>query len=407
MMSMPLGEYDKAIEYSESLTLYEGSRFLRYIKEKLAGFKYGTKTNPKTKGNVISYIDSMGRLITQEQGIKEDDDSIEYAIRKISTSAKTEAIISIEVVEKKKNENGETVEQIRMFYPNEEEYKECAEYPRIKEITYFKDNKSYLRKTIERSLTEEEMKKRFETGTIKLNCFAPDNVKNEIVGSKMIYTVDKLKTDFEIDEKLKPFGTHVQINETEKTYIVSPDFNPETEELKDYVGPTEFEKDVVLYKSSEPKARIEESEKITFSLGKIHNISSSITNYPDNDGNYGGIGRGTCAIYDDKVLHATGNKSLVVYKNAKDNYKYIVELSDDKIEEDYNKIAKAEIRGSLINLSIVKEDDVDAKDVAYKIVDNFKSNWNVNIKTIVEYKNEDDTEYKKLNLKEIINTKKA
>ena len=106
-------------------------------------------------------------------------------------------------------------------------------------------------------------------------------------------------------------------------------------------------------------------------------------------------------------MHATGNKSLVVYKNAEDNYKYIVELSDDKIEEDYNKIAKAEIRGSLINLSIVKEDDVDAKDVAYKIVDNFKSNWNVNIKTIVEYKNEDDTEYKKLNLKEIINTKKA
>ena len=44
----------------------------------------------------------MGRLITQEQGIKEDDGNAEYAIRKISTSAKTEAIISIEVVEKKK-----------------------------------------------------------------------------------------------------------------------------------------------------------------------------------------------------------------------------------------------------------------------------------------------------------------
>jgi hypothetical protein len=115
-MSMPLGEYDKAIEYSESLTIYEGSRFLRYIKEKLAGFKYGTKTNPKAKGNVISYIDSMGRLITQEQGTKENDETTEYAIRKISTSAKTEAIISIEVVEKKKNEKGETVEQIRMFY---------------------------------------------------------------------------------------------------------------------------------------------------------------------------------------------------------------------------------------------------------------------------------------------------
>ena len=53
---MPLGEYDKAIEYSESLTIYEGSRSLRYIKEKLAGFKYGTKKNQRTKGNVVSYL---------------------------------------------------------------------------------------------------------------------------------------------------------------------------------------------------------------------------------------------------------------------------------------------------------------------------------------------------------------
>ena len=193
---MPLGEYDKAIEYSESLTIYEGSRLLRYIKEKIAGFRYGTKSNPRTKGNVVSYIDSMGRLITQERGEKEDDASTEYAIRKISTSAKTEAIISIEVVEKKKNEKGETVEQVRMFYPNEEEYKTAVDYPRIKEITYFKDNKSYLRKTIERSLNEEEMKKRFDAGTIKLNCFAPDTVKNEIINSKMIYTVDKLISMF-------------------------------------------------------------------------------------------------------------------------------------------------------------------------------------------------------------------
>ena len=35
MTSMPLGEYDKAIEYSESLTIYEGSKLLRYIKEKI------------------------------------------------------------------------------------------------------------------------------------------------------------------------------------------------------------------------------------------------------------------------------------------------------------------------------------------------------------------------------------
>ena len=111
------------------------------------------------------------------------------------------------------------------------------------------------------------MKKRFDSGTIKLNCFAPDTVKNEILGSKIIYTVDKLKTDFEMDEKLKPFGTHLQISETEKTYIVSSDFNPETEELNSYVGPTEAEKDVVLYKENEPKARIEESEKISFPHG--------------------------------------------------------------------------------------------------------------------------------------------
>ena len=385
---MPLGEYDKAIEYSESLTIYEGSRFLRYIKEKLAGFKYGTKTNPKTKGNVISYIDSMGRLITQEQGTKEDNNNTEYAIRKISTSAKTEAIISIEVVEKKKNEKGETLEQVRMFYPNEEEYKECAEYPRIKEITYFKDNKSYLRKTIERSLNEEEMKKRFDSGTIKLNCFAPDTVKNEIIGSKLIYTVDKLKTDYDIDEKLKPFGTHLQINETEKTYVLSQDFNPELEELKSYVGPTEFEKDVVLYKSNEPKARIEESEKITFSLGKIHSISSSITNYPDDEGNYGGDVRGTCAIYDDKILHATGNKSIRIYKNDEEDYKYIVEMSGEKVEDNYKEIANAEIRGSLINLNIKNQEENEAEELAKQIVDKFKINWNVNIKTISEYKSE-------------------
>lgn len=402
---MPLGEYDKAIEYSESLTIYEGSRFLRYIKEKLAGFKYGTKNNPRTKGNVISYIDSMGRLITQEQGTKEDNTKTEYAIRKISTSAKTEAIISIEVVEKKKNEKGETVEQIRMFYPNEEEYKECVECPRIKEITYFKDNKSYLRKTIERSLNEEEMKKRFDAGTIKLNCFAPDTVRNEIIGSKIIYTVDKLKTDFEIDEKLKPFGTHIQINETEKTYVVSPDFNPEMEEFKDYVGPTEFEKDVVLYKENEPKARIEESEKITFSLGKIHNISSSITNYPDNDGNYGGDGRGTCAIYDDKILHATGNKSLRIFKNEEDDYKYIVEMSGEKVEDTYKEVANAEIRGSLINLNIKNQEGIEAGDIAHKIVEKFKTNWNVNIKTIAEYKSENENEFKKLDLKDILSSK--
>ena len=349
----------------------------------------------------------MGRLITQEQGIKEDDENIEYAIRKISTSAKTEAIISIEVVEKRKNEKGETVEQIRMFYPNEAEYKEASEYPRIKEITYFKDNKSYLRKTIERSLNADEMKKRFDSGTIKLNCFAPDTVKNEIIGSKIIYTVDKLKTDFEIDEKLKPFGTHIQISETEKTYVVSPDFNPEIEEFNTYVGPTECEKDVVLYKENEPKARIEESEKITFSLGKIHSISSAITNYPDTEGNYGGEGRGTCALYDDKVLHATGNKSIKVYKNADNTaYKYILNDSEEEVEDGLSEIALAEIRGSLINLNLKNTEENDGEKVSKEIVKEFKNNWNVNLKTIVEYKFENETETKKLNVKELLKESK-
>ena len=404
MTSMPLGEYDKAIEYSESLTIYEGSKLLRYIKEKLAGFRYGTKSNPRTKGNVVSYIDSMGRLITQERGSKEDDSLTEHAIRKISTSAKTEAIISIEVVEKKKNEKGETVEQTRMFYPNEEEYKQAVDAPRIKEITYFKDNKSYLRKTIERSLNEEEMKKRFDAGTIKLNCFAPDTVKNEILNSKMIYTVDKLKTEDTISDELKPFGTHLQINETERTYIVSPDFNPETEEIKEYVGPTESEKDVVLYKSNEPKARIEEAEKITFSLGKIHNISSLITNYPDSDGNYGGVGRGTCALYDDKVLHATGNKSLIIYQNEDKKMKYTIEGSEQKIEDGYGKIAAAEIRGSIINLKL--DECENFEEIAKNIVEEFKNNWNVNLKTIVEYKTP-NAENKRLNIKEILASKET
>ena len=404
---MPLGEYDKAIESSEALTLYEGSKFFRYIKEKIAGFKYGTKNNPKTKGNVVSYIDSMGRLITQEQGVKEDEEGVEYAIRKISTSAKTEAIISIEVIEKKKDKNGDTTEQTRMFYPSEEDYKEGTSLPRIKEITYYKDNKSYLRKTIERSLCEEEMKKRFDAGTIKLNGFAPETVKNEIVCSKIIYTVDTLKTEENIETELKPFGTHIQINETTKTYVINPDFDPEVEEMKDYVGPTEFEKDVVLYKEQEPKARIEEAESITFSLGKIHNISSSITNYPDKDGNYGGEGRGTYAIYDDKVLHATGNRSVVVYQKEGGEYTYQIEgEGDSTTTSDDTKIATAQIRGSMITLNFVHKDDRNMASVAKELVEKFKTNWNVNIKTIVEYKDENEKTATKLNIKDILKPKK-
>ena len=278
---MPTGDYDKTLESSESLALYEGSRFVRFIKETIAGFKYGTKTNPKVKGNTISYIDTMGRLITQEQTFVdgEDDTKIERIVRRISTSAKTEAINSIEVIEKKKGTNNELKEQVRNFYTTEEDYKDKAHEPKIKEITYYTEGeKCLMRKTIERALDESEMKKRFEIGAIKLNPLVPDTVKKEIVRSKVIYTVDRQKTEDTIEDKLKPFGTHLQINETEKTYILTDEINPEFDEIKDYVGPTELEKDIILFSSKEPKARIEEINNITFSSGKIHQISTSIAN---------------------------------------------------------------------------------------------------------------------------------
>ena len=52
-----------------------------------------------------------------------------------------------------------------------------------------------MRKTIERALDESEMKKRFEIGAIKLNPLVPETVKKEIVRSKVIYTVDRQKTE--------------------------------------------------------------------------------------------------------------------------------------------------------------------------------------------------------------------
>ena len=197
---MPAGDYDKTLESSEALAIYEGSRFMRFLKDTLAGFKYGTKSNPKIKGNLISYIDPMGRLITQEQSFVEEKDNmkVERIVRKISTTAKTEAFTSIEVIEKKKDANNELKEQVRNFYPTEEAYAENVHEPKIKEITYFEANNCLLRKTIERSLNEDEMRKRFEIGAIKLNPLVPDSVKKEIVKSKVIYTVDRQKTEKEI-----------------------------------------------------------------------------------------------------------------------------------------------------------------------------------------------------------------
>lgn len=386
---MPIGEYDKNLESSESLSLYEGSRFMRFIKDTIAGFKYGTKNNPKIKGNTISYIDTMGRLITQEQSFLdgESNTKIERIVRKISTSAKTEAFNSIEVIEKKKNDKNEIYEQTRNFYPSLEYYKERECEPKIREITYYKNNKTYLRKTIERALDEAELNKRFEIGAIRLNPLAPDTVRNEIVKSKLIYTVDKQKTEDEIDEKLKPFGTHVQINETEKTYVTSLNLNPEFDEIKDYVGPKEFEKDVILYSSDEPKARIEETDNITFSIGKIHNISTSIANYPDKEGNYGGEGRGTYAVYDDKILHATGNKAIVVTRNEEG--KLQTSLTKDTEE---NILAKAELRGVSINLDIKMKDKKEAEDFVTELTNEYKTKWGISKKTIIEYTTIDGTE---------------
>ena len=401
---MPIGEYDKTLESSESLSIYEGSRFMRFIKDTIAGFKYGTKSNPKVKGNTISYIDAMRRLITQEQTFKdgENNTKVERIVRKISTSAKTEAFNSIEVIEKKKNEKNEICEQVRNFYPNMEDYNEREFEPKIKEITYYENNESYLRKTIERSLDEAEMKKRFEIGAIKLNPLAPDSVKKEIIKSKLIYTVDRQKTEKEIEDKLKPFGTHLQINETEKTYILSNEFNPEYDELKDYVGPKEVEKDVILYASDEPKARIEETDNITFSIGKIHNISTSISNYPDSDGNYGGAGRGTYAVYDDKVLHATGNKSITLTRNENGNLN--VATSTATVE---NTLAKVELRGTLVNLKIYMKDKNEADNLIVELTQQFKDKWGISKSTIIEYsladsENKYKVKYKDLKIDEVV-----
>lgn len=394
---MPMGEYDKTLESSESLSLYEGSKFMRFIKDTIAGFKYGTKNNPKVKGNTISYIDTMGRLITQEQTLTdgENNTKIERIVRKISTSAKTEAFKSIEVIEKKKNDKNEVCEQIRNYYPTEENYNEAENEPKIKEITYYKDNQTCLRKTIERAINEEEMKKRFEIGAIKLNPLAPDTVKKEMVKTKLIYTVDKQKTEEVTEEKLKPFGTHLQINETEKTYILSNDLNPEFDEIKDYVGPKEFEKDVILYKSDEPKARIEETDNITFSIGKIHNISTSIANYPDSEGNYGGTGRGTYAVYDDKILHATGNKAIVLTRNEQG------ELCTATPDENEIPLVNAELRGTLVTLNINMKNVQEAEDLVKEITDKFKDKWGINKCTVIEYTLANSEEKHKVKYKDI------
>lgn len=403
---MPMGDYDKALQSSEALTIYEGSRFVRFLKDTLAGFKYGTKNNPKIRGNKVSYIDTMGRLITQEVTFDDvsEDEKIERIVRKISTSAKTEAMTSYEIIERKRNAKDELKEEIRNFYPTEEEFNNNIGQPKIKEITYYEceGNTCLLRKTIERAISEEEMKKRFEIGTIKLNPLVPDTVKEEIVKSKLIYTVDRQKTEKNIEEKLKKFGTHLQINETEKTYITVDNINPEIDEIKDYVGPKELEKDVILYASNEPKARIEEHDNITFSSGKIHNISTEIANYPDKDGNYGSTeGRGTYAIYDDKIVHATGNKSLNLTRD--ENGKLHSKVMKDKNE---NTLAQAELRGTFITLKIQMKDKEEAEDLISEISETFAKKWGITPNSIFEYSLVGSNEKYKIKCKNITKKEK-
>ena len=98
------------------------------------------------------------------------------------------------------------------------------------------------------------------------------------------------------------------------------------------------------------------------------------------------------------------NKSIKIYK-GEEEYKYLLDTTSD-IGEDYKEIALAEIRGSLINLNFINCENSNIEELAKDVVGQFKNNWNINIKTIVEYKNENEEEVKKLDLKCILKDKK-
>ena len=95
-------------------------------------------------------------------------------------------------------------------------------------------------------------------------------------------------------------------------------------------------------------------DNITFSVGKIHHISTSISNYPDTQGNYGGEGRGTYAVYDDKILHATGNKCLMITKNEDGSFEICQSTSTD------TPTVKAELRGTQIDLHVNTSDNAES-----------------------------------------------
>lgn len=378
--SIPSGEYDRVIQPSEDMVIYEGSRFVRFFKDKFAAIKYGTKSNPRIKGNCISYMDNMGRLITEEVTAKELDNGeiTETIIKKISVPTKWEVIASVEVTIKHKNEKGEIKEHTRMYYPSEEDYNNKDVEPRLKEIILFDNNKSYLRKTVERFLNEDEIKKRFEMGGITLSPFAPDNVKKEMLETKTIYTVDRQKTNYNLPENLKNFGTCIETKEKEIRYIKDDKIRPENEDFVEYIGPTEIERDVILFKNDEPKARIEQNDEIIFKNTRTHKIKSKIVNYPDKDGHYGDSGRGTYASYDNKVLYATGNQAINI-KKTKDGK---LEYENDKNGE--KAVATVEIKGAEILININNKEQ-NPGEFAKDILKTFKTDWNVKVNTKAKY----------------------
>lgn len=370
---VPTGEYDRAMRPSESVIVYEGSRFVRFFKDKYAAIKYGTKSNPRIKGNCISYMDHMGCLITEEVTAKELDttDVLETIVKKISVPTRWEVIASVEVTIKRKNASGELIEHTRMYYPSEEDYNNKEKEPKMTEIIFFEGNKSYLRKTIERYLSEEEINKRFNMGGITLSPFAPDKIKKEMLETKTIYTIDKQRRDYELPEELKSFGNYIETKEKEIRYIKDEKIKPEFTEFSEYYGPTEIERDVILYKNDEPKARIEQNDEITFKSNRTHKIKSKILNYPDRTGSYGGEGRGTYATFDNKVLYATGSQAINVKKTKDGKVGYSI---GHIAMEDAD--ALVEIKGQDINIDInntIKKPE----EFATSILKTFKSDWNI------------------------------
>ncbi len=397
---IPTGEYDRAMKPAESIIVYEGSRFIRFFKDKYAAIKYGTKSNPRIKGNCISYMDSLGCLITEEVTVKELEttDVLETIVKKISVPTRWEVIASVEVTKKRKNAKGELLEHVRMYYPSDEDYNNKEKDPKMKEIIFFQSNKSYLRKTIERYLTEDEMKKRIEMGGITLNPFAPEKVKKEILNSKIIYTIDRQNINDELPRNLKSFGNYVETKEKEIRYIKDENVKPEFTEFREYYGPTEIERDMILFKNNEPKARIEQNDEITFKSNRTHKIKSKIVNYPDDSGNYGGKGRGTYASYDNKILYATGNQALNVKKAKDGKFGYVIGNVGETPD------AVVEIKGQDINIDF-QSDVKKPVELANNILKTFKCDWNVKANSKAKYSIKDTDVFGELNCEKFFESK--